>query len=156
VLGRLSWNIQRWRAGFLDQGSSTTVRRAACVEDASAEFSSVVESFYSASGMVILDGFAAGSADLPATHAQRLGPIVDRLRREPARRVIVGGAATQDELNPAALSRSRAERAKTYLVGQGIAESRIDVEAYSSDWARTPVTSPGAAQANRRVQITIS
>jgi outer membrane protein OmpA-like peptidoglycan-associated protein len=156
VLGSLSWNVQRWRAGFLDRGSSTTVRRAACAEGASTDFSSVLESFYSGtSGMVVLDGFAAGSAELPATYAQRLAPILDRLRREPTRRVNVGGAATQDEPNPTTLSQSRAETVKAYFVGQGIEASRIAVEAYGGDWARTPVTSPGAAQANRRVQITI-
>lgn len=153
VLASFRWNIQCWIAGVLNQTSSTIVQSADCVEGASADFSSAVESFYR--GIVTLDGFAAGSADLPATHPQLLAPIVDSLRQNPGRRAIVGGAATSDEPNPVPLSRSRAERVKAYLVGQGIAASRIDVEAYGSDWARTPVTDPGAAQANRRVQITI-
>jgi outer membrane protein OmpA-like peptidoglycan-associated protein len=154
VLGSLRWNIQRWRAGLFNQGSSTIVRRADCTEAPSTDFPSVVENFYSAGGNVVLDGFAAGSAELPATHRQQFAPILDRLRKEPARRVIVGGAATQDEANPAALSRSRAESVRAYLAGEGVAESRIDVEAYGSDWARSPVTS-GTSQLNRRVQIRI-
>jgi outer membrane protein OmpA-like peptidoglycan-associated protein len=154
VLASLRWNIQCWEAGFFYETSTTFIQSANCVEGASAEFSSAVEEFYR--GMVVLDGFAAGSADLPAAHPQRLASVVDKLKQVASRRAIVGGAATADEANPLALSRNRAERVKAYLVAAGIAASRIDVEAYGSDWARAPVTSSSAAEANRRVQITIS
>ena len=104
---------------------------------------------------IILDGFAAGSAELPASHPQVLASVIQRLQSWSEGRALVGGAATQDEADPVALSRERAERVRAYLVGAGIAESRIDLEFYGSDWARTPVANPGAAQANRPVQIRI-
>jgi outer membrane protein OmpA-like peptidoglycan-associated protein len=155
VLGSLSWNIQRWKAGFFGNDSSTLVRRADCAEGTAPDFQTVVETFYSGNGNVIIDGFAAGSADLPTTHRQKLAPIVDQLRQAPNRRVILGGAATQDEANPSALSRLRVDRVRAYLVSEGVNDTRIEVESYGADWARVPITSPAAADANRRVQIRI-
>lgn len=157
VLGSLSWNIQRWGApslwGLLGPGSSTIVRRADCREGASSGFQGVVDDFYRDRWqMITLYGFAAGSADLPAAHAQ-LDSVVTRLNEDTNLRAVVGGAATQDEPNPSSLSRSRAETVRAYLVSQGIASTRIKIEAYGADWARTPTTEAGAAQANRRVQI---
>jgi flagellar motor protein MotB len=153
--GSLRWNVQRWRAGFFGGDSSTIVRSVDCTEGASTDFSSVVKRFYGAGGNIILDGFASGSADLPGTHKQLLAPILLKLLANPAKRVIVGGAATQYEADPVVLSRSRAERVRTYLAGEGIGESRIDVEAYGSDWAQSPTAAPGSPQLNRRVQIRI-
>lgn len=154
-LGTLRWGIQRWPAGLFSQGSSTIVRRADCAEGQSSGFSSAVKEFYGNSGRFVLDGFAPGSSDLPGSHQQRLAPILARLRGEPTSRVIVGGAATADEADPAILSRGRAEKVRTYLVGEGIVSSRIDVEAYGSDWAKSPTTDSASAPLNRRVQIKV-
>jgi outer membrane protein OmpA-like peptidoglycan-associated protein len=154
ILGALHWRIGRWPAGFFNKSSSTTVENVICVEEASANFSDAIKKFYrTPKENVVLDGFAAGSADLLPTHPQQLASIVENLRENSAKRVLLGGAATADEPQPPALARNRAEKVKAYLMSQSIAESRIDVESYGSDWALTPVTAAGAAQLNRRVQI---
>jgi hypothetical protein len=98
VLGSLSWNIQRWVGGFFNETSSTIVRCANCQEGASADFSSALEQFYGSDGLVVVDGFAAGSAELPATHQQRLAPILARLPTSRPESKCRGGHAGRGEL----------------------------------------------------------
>jgi outer membrane protein OmpA-like peptidoglycan-associated protein len=153
VLGALVWEIRRFTAGFFNETSSTIVRDAHCTEGASGALPGLVEKFYSGDGNVVIDGFAASSADPPAGYEQKLAGIIDQFKKAPDKRVLLGGAATKNEPDPVVLSRNRAEKIKAYLLSQGIADSQIEIENYGSDWARTPVASAGADQANRRVQV---
>jgi Outer membrane protein and related peptidoglycan-associated (lipo)proteins len=156
VLGSLRWNIQCWSAGFFNDSSSTIVRRAECVADPSSGFESVANSFFTSAGSVVLEGFEPGLADLRPSHPQLLSTVVSNLQRWPSAKAVVGGAATQDEPNPQALSQKRGENVRAYLVAAGVPESRIELEFYGSDWARALVTGGGAGFMNRRVQIRIT
>ena len=153
LLCSLTWSIQRWEAGFFGNDSSTIVQTATAHDAPTPALQTALDRFYS--GKVSLGGFAPGSAALPSDHAAVVGPIVARMQGSTGLTVILGGAATADEPDPPGLSRRRAEAVRGFLQGAGIAESRIQIEAYGSDWARAPSSRPDAAQANRRVEINV-
>ena len=153
LLCSLTWSIQRWEAGFFGNDSSTIVQTATAHDAPTPALQTALDRFYS--GKVSLGGFAPGSAALPSDHAAVVGPIVARMQGSTGLTVILGGAATADEPDPPGLSRRRAEAVRAFLQGAGIAESRIQIEAYGSDWARAPSSRPDAAQANRRVEINV-
>ncbi|WP_437285438.1 eCIS core domain-containing protein [Sorangium sp. So ce406] len=124
-----------------------------CQETASADFFAALDRFYEAKYEAILDGFAPGGADLTDAHRARLASTVSRLRASSDLVVEAGGYADLHEPDPAVVATRRAQSVKAYLVQQGIAEGRIQVVGYSSQWARV-ATTPGAdAPANRRVQV---
>jgi len=158
VLGSLSWTILRKSNfnlfGFLPESSSTRVQDVTCSDVAFTDFHTIVKNSYSDNSRnFVIDDFTSGSADLPVTHVQKLAPIIAMLSKNPKLRVVVGGAATQDEAEPISLSRLRADRVVAYLISNGVDKMRIDEESYGSEWARVPITSLNAANANRRVQI---
>ncbi|MGI5218975.1 OmpA family protein [Nocardia sp. CA-290969] len=107
--------------------------------------------YYGAKSAV--SGFGQGSADLPPGHEAALAKPLAKLLEADGITVVLGGAATKDETDPAALARRRADAVKNYLSAHGVAASRIGVEVYGSDWARASGGGAGADQANRRVEV---
>jgi hypothetical protein len=154
VLGSLGWSIQRWRAGVLDDSTSTTVATVAVREGAPANFQQLMDEYYR--GVVIADGFPSGGTDLTSARldAQRVASVVQALK-DPALRAVVGGAATADESDPAALSKARAETIQALLITQGAPAGSIAIDAYGADWARTQTSTPNTGPSNRRVQVTL-
>lgn len=111
-------------------------------------------------GLVITLGdllFATGKSQLREGASNHLDKLAAFLRENPERTVMIEGHTDNvgsDELNDA-LSRQRADTVKSYLVGQGIASSRLDA---SGKGEGSPVASNDTAsgrQQNRRVEIII-
>ncbi|MFI2228728.1 OmpA family protein [Nocardia testacea] len=151
LLGSLSWTIQRRKAGFFNEGSSTIVRTPTVLETSTPDLQKALDYYYGAKSAV--SGFGPGSADLPPGHEAALAKPLAKLSEAEGITVILGGAATKDETDPAALARRRADAVKNYLSAHGVATSRIGVEVYGSDWARAAGGGAGADQANRRVEV---
>lgn len=111
-------------------------------------------------GLVITLGdllFATGKAELRGGSSSHLDKLVTFLQANPERAVTIEGhtdSVGSEELN-SELSRRRANAVKDYLVGRGIAGSRLDA---SGKGEGSPVASNDTAtgrQQNRRVEIII-
>lgn len=111
-------------------------------------------------GLVVTLGdllFATGKAELRGGSSSHLDKLVTFLRENPERTVMIEGhtdSVGSEELN-AQLSQQRAITVKEYLVGRGIAASRLDA---SGKGEGSPVASNDSAtgrQQNRRVEIII-
>ncbi len=97
--------------------------------------------------------FANASADLDASSRRKLDANVRWMKANADRSITVEGHSNTTGNADAnqALSERRAAAVRDYLVGQGIEESRISVNAYGMD---RPEFSPGSSAKNRRVVIT--
>jgi outer membrane protein OmpA-like peptidoglycan-associated protein len=151
VLGSLRWGFANHRNAPYRE--LLGAQDADCTETASADFSAALEQFYVAKFETILDGFPSGSHTLTSDHQTKLASTVDKATTNTSLRIELGGAADLGESDAETVSRERATAVRSYLVTQGIAESRIDVIGYGASWARV-ATTPGASEArNRRVQV---
>ena len=133
----------------------TGAKDADCVDAPSAEWGKAMEKFYEARFEAILDNFDIAKADLKPDHKTKLDGIVTRMKAKPALKAQLGGAADltgSKEFNEK-LSLKRAEAARDYLVGKGIAAARIEIESYGFDWARVETTKGTSEGKNRRVQV---
>jgi len=74
-----------------------------------------------------------------------LDDVALRLRNDARARALVIGYADSGEKNPDKLAASRAEGAKTYLAGKGVASGRVDT--------RVAAGQSGAGRENRRVDV---
>jgi OOP family OmpA-OmpF porin len=92
---------------------------------------------------------------LKPDHKTKLDGVVTKMKATATLKVQLGGACdhTGDEKFNQALSLKRAEAARDYLVGKGIAAARIEVQSYSFDWARVEADKGKSEAKNRRVQV---
>lgn len=111
-------------------------------------------------GLVVTLGdllFATGKSELKGGSSSHLDKLVAFLQANPDRTVMIEGhtdSVGSEELN-AQLSQQRADTVKNYLVGRGIASSRLDA---SGKGEGSPVASNDSAsgrQQNRRVEVVI-
>lgn len=89
--------------------------------------------------------FRSGSARVDNVGKRVLDDVALRLKGEPDAKVALVGYA--DPKEPQRLAAERANQTKKYLVGQGIAENRIDTRAGTGQ--------AGAGQRNRRVDVVL-
>jgi outer membrane protein OmpA-like peptidoglycan-associated protein len=148
-LGALKWGYK-----IKDKADApielTGAKDADCVDAPSAEWGKAMDKFYEARFETILDNFDSAKADLKPDHKTKLDGIVTRMKANAALKAQLGGAA---DLKEADVSLKRAEAARDYLVGKGIAVARIEIENYGSDWARVETTKGTSEGKNRRVQV---
>lgn len=111
-------------------------------------------------GMVVTLGdvlFTSGQASLREGAAGNLGGLVAFLNEYPDRTLLIEGytdSVGSEDMNQS-LSQRRAEAVRTYLLGQGIASSRLNAQGRGET---APVASNESAtgrQQNRRVEILI-
>ena len=114
-----------------------------------------MDKYYEGKYAEILDDFEIAKADLKPDHITKLDSIVTKMKGDVALKAQFGGAADltgNAEFNMA-LSAKRAKAARDYVAGKGIDASRLEVQSYGADWARTE-SAPGVSEGtNRRVQI---
>ena len=153
-LGALKWGFK-----IKDKADAplelTGAKDADCVDAPSAEWGKAMDKFYEARFDTILDNFDIAKSDLKPDHKTKLNGIVTRMKAKPALKAQLGGAADltgSKEFNEK-LSLKRAEAARDYLVGKGIAAARIEIESYGFDWARVEATKGTSEGKNRRVQV---
>jgi outer membrane protein OmpA-like peptidoglycan-associated protein len=100
-------------------------------------------------------GFAGGSSDLAPRMLARLDADARWLAANPGKSITVEGHASQvgsAELNQA-LSESRANAVKDYLVQQGVDAARIQVVGHGFD---KPAYDPPSSARKRRVHIVVN
>lgn len=153
-LGALLWGYK-----IKDEESSpielTGGQDADCTDTPSADWGATMDQFYDAKFAEILDDFDIAKADLKPDHKTKLDTIVTKLKGKASLVAQLGGAAdlTGDAKFNQELSLKRATNARDYLVSKGIDASRLEVQSYGADWARTEAA-PGESEGkNRRVQI---
>ena len=150
-LGALKWGYKIKDAA--DAPIELTGAQAAdCVDAPSAEWGKAMEKFYEARFDTILDDFDSAKADLKPDHKTKLDGIVTRMKANVALKAQLGGASDLKETTRN-LSLKRAEAARDYLVGKGIAAARFELESYGSGWARVETTKGTSEGKNRRVQV---
>lgn len=94
----------------------------------------------------IAEGFYRAGGSQPDNILKRiLDDVALRLRNDPRARALVVGYADSSEEGPDKLAAQRAESAKAYLAGKGIASGRIDT--------RVAAGRTGAGRQNRRVDV---
>jgi outer membrane protein OmpA-like peptidoglycan-associated protein len=151
-LGALSWGYK-----IKDQANSALEllggTDADCKDAPSADWGKTLDQFYTGKFSVILDSFAVDKADLTAGHNTQLDGIVTKMKTDATLKAQLGGACDLTEQQSEALSLKRAQNARDYLVGKGVAAGRIEVQSYGSDWARVEAQRTVAEAKNRRVQI---
>jgi len=99
--------------------------------------------------------FDAGSARLTPGAERRLRAVATALRRHTGARAVVRGHASPAERREDALSEARAQAVREYLLGEGIAPSRVTALGLG---ARFPLASEASAegrQRNRRAEIEV-
>jgi peptidoglycan-associated lipoprotein len=96
--------------------------------------------------------FANASSEISAGNRAKLSSTAEWLKSNPDKSITIEGHANTTGSPDAnmTLSRSRADAVKDYLVGEGVDESRISVEAFGME---RPKYSPGSSGKNRRVVI---
>jgi len=111
-------------------------------------------------GLVLTLGdvlFAFDRAELKPGAMQNLGRLVQFLRENPERQLLIEGhtdSVGSDAYNRD-LSRRRAEAVRTYLVSSGIAPDRIVARGYGEAYPRVSNESDAGRQMNRRVEVVI-
>jgi outer membrane protein OmpA-like peptidoglycan-associated protein len=151
-LGALSWGYK-----IRDQATSAIEllggTEADCKDAPSTDWGKTVDRFYAGKFSTILDGFEVDNAELSAAHHAQLEGVAAKMKADATLKAQLGGACDLTEQPGAALSLKRAENARDYLVGKGVAAGRIEVQSYGSDWARVEAQRLVAEGKNRRVQI---
>lgn len=102
--------------------------------------------------------FEPNTVHLSATEAAVLDTVVHRLTADPALNLQVSGHTDSTELDasntgPAGLSHSRANAARSYLIGRGIAERRLLIRAVGTTEPRDTNSTVAGRTANRRVEL---
>lgn len=95
--------------------------------------------------------FAANTAAITPDMRTKLDAAAVTLREYPYIRFELRGHTTADE--PAALSLTRAEQARDYLLGKGIAAAQLTVSAAADDEPIDLSGTPAAHAKNRRVEF---
>jgi outer membrane protein OmpA-like peptidoglycan-associated protein len=153
-LGALTWGFK-----IKDQANApielTGAQDADCSDTPSASWGAALDQYYAAKYETILDDFEIAKADLKPDHKTKLDGIATKMKASATLKVQLGGACdhTGDEAFNQALSLKRAEAARDYLIGKGIAAARIEVQSYSFDWARVEADKGKSEGKNRRVQV---
>lgn len=97
--------------------------------------------------------FETGNALIKVASYPMMDEVVNILKEYPDYNLRIGGHTDSYEKNPTALSQSRIDAAKSYLLSKSVSESRI----VTTDYGKTrPVTSNATAAArsqNRRVEL---
>jgi outer membrane protein OmpA-like peptidoglycan-associated protein len=149
TFGSIVWGYTKTGAGVVTlQGATPKDVRAS---DASADFETTRQAFYTGFFQLSLDGFATGSAALTPAHKAAL----DQIDVKDLTRVILAGANDNSggpEAN-AGLSLQRAQAARDYLVKtRGVSASILRVEGHGVE-ARVPNPPGKDVPANRRVDV---
>ena len=141
-----------------------SARRAKAEADKRAEiaFAKIegIETKQSSRGLTVtLSGsvlFGSGKSMLLPQSQSRLRQVADALKEDKRPLLIVGHTDAQgkDEMNME-LSERRAQAVKTFLVKEGIAADRIDVEGAGETQPVADNTSPEGRANNRRVEIVL-
>ncbi len=126
----ITGRVEDGRGGVADGSTVVTVEAPAAAPQAS----KIAEGFY-----------RAGGAQPDNVLKRILDDVALRLRNDPRARALVIGYADTGEANPDKLAASRAEGAKTYLTGKGVASARVDT--------RVAAGQSGAGRQNRRVDV---
>jgi outer membrane protein OmpA-like peptidoglycan-associated protein len=151
-LGALSWGYK-----IRDQSNSAVEllggTAADCKDAPSAEWGKTLDQFSAGKFATMLDGFEVDKADLSPAHHALLDGIAAKLKADTAIKVQLGGAGDLTEQQSTALSLKRAENARDYLIGKGVATGRIEIQSYGSDWARVEAQHNVAEGKNRRIQV---
>jgi outer membrane protein OmpA-like peptidoglycan-associated protein len=153
-LGSLTWGFK-----IKDQANSrielTGGTDADCKDAPSADWGKTLDQFYAGKFEAILDEFDIAKADLKPDHKTKLDAVVTKMKADTSLKAQLGGACdlTGDEQFNKALSLKRAENARDYLVANGIAAGRLEVQSYSFDWARVEAERGKSEGKNRRVQV---
>jgi outer membrane protein OmpA-like peptidoglycan-associated protein len=156
-LGALKWGI-----GWAEEGDNPRelygATPADCTDAPSADWQKALDKFYDAKFEAIVDSFDQNKSTVPSGTDGKLGGAVSAVKSaKPDDKITIelGGAADLSETDPAPLSVKRAEAVKAVLVGLGVAESKITVTGYGSDWARVRTTDGASEPKNRRVQVRV-
>jgi outer membrane protein OmpA-like peptidoglycan-associated protein len=128
---------------------------ADCTDAPSADWAKTLDQFYVGKFATILDNFDINKSDLKPDHTSKLDGIVTTMKADMTLKAQLGGACdlTGDEKLNQALALKRAEVARDYLTGKGVAAARIEVQSYSYDWARVEAERGKSEGKNRRVQV---
>lgn len=102
--------------------------------------------------------FEPNTVHLSATEAAVLDTVVQRLTADPALNLQVSGHTDSTELDAsntghAGLSHARANAARSYLIGRGIAERRLLIRAVGTTEPRDTNATLAGRTANRRVEF---
>jgi outer membrane protein OmpA-like peptidoglycan-associated protein len=124
-----------------------------CSDAPSTDWGKTLDQFYVGKFATVLDEFEVGQAELAAAHEAQLDTIAAKLKADSTLKAQLGGACDLTEQEPDALSYQRAEKARDYLVGKGIAAARLEIQSYGADWARVEEARDAEAGKNRRVQV---
>jgi outer membrane protein OmpA-like peptidoglycan-associated protein len=113
------------------------------------------------SGMVLTLGgdvlFQTGSATMSSGAGAQLNRVAQFLKENPEREVVVSGFTDSTgslQLNQT-LSEQRASAVANYLIGQGVAASRLATRGLGPSLPIAPNDTPAGRQQNRRVEITV-
>ena len=151
-LGALAWGYR-----IRDQTNSAIEllggTEADCKEAPTAEWRKTLDQFYTGKFATILDEFDVDKAELTPVHRAQLDGIAAKLRADAALKAQLGGACDLIEEQCATLSLQRAENAREYLAGKGVAQGRLEIQSYGSDWARIETQRMLAEGKNRRVPV---
>ena len=101
--------------------------------------------------------FVTGGSRLEAESANRLNPLLQYLRGNPRREIIIEGHT--DSIGTAKdnkqLSLRRAQAVKDFLTSQGIAETRIETRGFGEEVPVATNTTNAGRKLNRRVEVII-
>jgi outer membrane protein OmpA-like peptidoglycan-associated protein len=103
------------------------------------------------------ESFPTGSTTLDATVGGRFGPLVEFLRDNADRKVIVNGHTddTGDAQHNIRISNARAESVKARLVDMGVPETRIITIGYGHNRPVASNETAAGRRANRRVEVVL-
>lgn len=151
VLGSLRWGFAYTRENGRQFSGAT---QADCVDAATPAYQGALERYYT-QRYTTLDDFDPNDATLKPAHNTALTGFIASQRSGTAP-IRVQGFAELSETDPSGISRRRAQAVSDYLTANGIASSRVTIEAYGGQWARVATATAGAGTRNRRVQIVVS
>ena len=102
--------------------------------------------------------FATGSATLKPESKAQLDEIAQILKENKTVAIELQGHTdnTGNAAKNTTLSQARAESAKAYLVGKGVAANRLTAKGYGSSQARASNDTPQGRQKNRRTEMKIT
>lgn len=126
-----------------------------------AQQAQLAEARESPRGLVLTLGdvlFDSGRSELKSGADRTLQQLVDFLRQNPERRIVIEGftdSVGSEALNME-LSERRAQAVREALVRRGAPTDRIEAHGYGEGFPVAENTSPGGRQLNRRVEIIVS
>lgn len=99
--------------------------------------------------------FESGNALVKISSYQMLDEVVNILKEYPDYNLRIGGHTDAIEKNPTALSESRVDAVKSYLLSKGVSESRIVYTGYGKTRPITSNANSTSRAQNRRVELEI-